>query len=127
MKLVLLCAALAVTVLAAADKSPFAGTWQAETDGQTSIELKLHENGSGKFGGKVTFFLLTRGPGGHLRTEDKTEADLDNVRLEGNALLFELQPDHKFKVELAGLKELVLTKLGENPPAAPVHLEKRGK
>ena len=112
----------------AAEKPPFAGTWEATINDLPGVKIKIEESG-GRLGGTVVFFFHRRGDDGKWHVEgDNRGGPMLVPRLQGKVLTFEvthhkthgsseLGPNVKFRLELMGANEARLRQVEDQPDA----------
>ncbi len=66
-------------ILAAAEKSPFAGMWEAKMNGQPGVDLTIEDSG-GKISGVVVFYFQSRGADGKWHVAGKDTVPLLSPR-----------------------------------------------
>jgi biopolymer transport protein ExbD len=106
-------------------KSGFAGTWKGTMNGLPGIDLTIREDES-KIGGDIVFYFQERaGVNGPWQVAAEHAVPLLSSRVTGKVLTFEVEhhkchgctelgPKAAFHMELAGINEARLTRLGDD-------------
>jgi hypothetical protein len=115
--------------------SSFVGTWEGKINDLPGIEIKVNENKK-ELSGSVVFFFQRRGEDGKWRIEgEETEVPMLAPRIDGTVLSFEvihykthggaeLGANAKFRMELIGSDQAILSKV-EGKPAVTLKLTRR--